>query len=106
MCKTLHLIVCRRTHSFEGAAAGQAVGVQRLGTVLTRWDQLVYNNTSVLIVTTSQLLHTGNLHPETCHLLLQSHIQLDRRQKQHQIYKKKKTQTTSMASKQHGAVKF
>lgn len=67
--------------SLEGAVAGQPVGVQRFRTVLTRRDQLVQNITCILIVTTAHLLQTGDLHPETCHLLLQGHIQLMRREK-------------------------
>jgi len=65
-----------QTHSFKGAVTGQAVGMQRFRTVLPGWDQLVQNITGILIVTTAQLLHAGHLHPETCHLLLQNHIQL------------------------------
>lgn len=67
------------THGLEGAVAGQPVGVQRLGTVLTRWDQLVQNVTAVRIVAAAQLLHAGDLHPETGHLLLQSHVHLKTR---------------------------
>lgn len=76
---TTESAVWKQTHSFEGAVAGQAVGVQRFRTVLTRRDQLVQNITGVPIVTAAQLLHTGNLHPETCHLLLQGHVHLWRR---------------------------
>lgn len=62
--------------------AGQSVGVQRLRTVLTRRDQLVQEITGVLIVTTAQVLHTGDPHPETCHLLLQGHIHLRARERE------------------------
>lgn len=59
--------------------AGQAVGVQRLGAVQPRGDQLGQKVTSILIVATAQLIHTGNLHPETGHLPLQCHVQLGSR---------------------------
>lgn len=61
----------------EGAATGQAVRVQRLGTVLTRGDQLIQQVTCVFIATAAHFLHTRDGHPKTCHLLLQSHIQLE-----------------------------
>lgn len=69
----------KHTHSFEGAVTGQPVGVQRFGTVLTRWEQLVQQVTDVLVVTAAQLLHAGDLHPETGHLLLQGHVQLKKK---------------------------
>lgn len=68
-----------RTHGFEGAVTRQPVGVQRFRTVLTRRDQLVQNVTGVPIVTAAQLVQTGDLHPETCHLLLQGHVHLRRK---------------------------
>lgn len=70
----------KKTHRFEGAVAGKAVGVQRFGTVLSRWDQLVQNFAGVLIVTTAKLLQAGDLHPETRHLLLHGHIHLQKKE--------------------------
>lgn len=65
--------------SFEGAVAGKAVGVQRLGTVLARGEQLVQEGAGVWVVAAAQLLQTGDLHPEARHLPLQRHVHGERR---------------------------
>lgn len=69
------------THSFEGAAAGQPVGVERFWTVLTRRDQAGQNITGILVVTAAQLLHARNLDPETCNVLLQRDVELRKRRR-------------------------
>lgn len=75
------------THGFEGAAAGQPVGVERFWTVLSRRDQVGQDFTGILIVTAAHLLHTGNLDPNTCNVLLQRDVDLRKRGEEDTLFK-------------------
>jgi len=63
-------------HSFERAVAGQAICMQRLGTVLSWGDELIEQVTDIRIMTTSYFIQTWYFHPHTSYFSVQRHVQL------------------------------